>query len=152
MPKASAGLLLFRDTKGPVEVLLIHPGGPFWARKDEGAWMIPKGELDEGEAPLDAALREFSEETGGTVAGEFIPLPLLRQAGGKLVHAWAVRADFDPSRLSSTTFTMEWPPRSGLQQTFPEVDRAAWFTLEEARRKMLPSQQPLLDALERLLA
>ena len=152
MPKASAGLLLFRQRDARVEVLLVHPGGPFWSKKDTGAWMIPKGEINEGEEPLAAARREFQEETGGDPRGDAAPLPPLRQAGGKLVHAFAVRGDFDPATLSSNTFTMEWPPRSGRQASFPEVDRAAWMTLAEARRSILPSQRPLLDALEGLLA
>jgi predicted NUDIX family NTP pyrophosphohydrolase len=133
-------------------VLLIHPGGPLWSKKDEGAWMIPKGEINEGEEPLATARREFHEETGGEAGGEAVPLPPLRQAGGKLVYAFAIRGDFDPALLSSHPFTMEWPPRSGRQGSFPEVDRAAWLTLAEARRKMLPSQRPLLDALEQFLA
>jgi predicted NUDIX family NTP pyrophosphohydrolase len=152
VPKPSAGLLLFRQRDGGTEVLLVHPGGPFWAKKDEGAWMIPKGEINEGEAPLAAARREFQEETGGDPGGDAVPLPPLLQAGGKLVHAFAVRGDFDPATLCSNSFSMEWPPRSGRQASFPEVDRAAWLTLAEARRSILPSQRPLLDALERLLA
>ena len=151
MPKASAGLLLFRCVNGTPQVLLAHPGGPFWARKDDGAWMIPKGEIDVGEDPLAAAQREFTEETGGVASGDFIPLQPRRQAGGKLVHVWAVYGDFDPSRLTSNTFTMEWPPRSGKQKAFPEVDRAAWLTFTDARRKILDSQRGFLDELEQIL-
>ncbi|MCX8115364.1 MAG: NUDIX domain-containing protein [Burkholderiaceae bacterium] len=151
MPRQSAGLLLFREAHGAIEVLLVHPGGPFWARKDAGAWSIPKGEFDAGEEPLTAARREFEEETGQAVTGEFIALQPVRQPSGKIVHAWAVRADFDPARLRSNTFTIEWPPKSGRSREFPEVDRAAWFTLDEARKKIQPGQRPLLDQLEALL-
>jgi len=128
-------------------VLLIHPGGPFWAGKDAGAWSIPKGEFAEGEAPLAAAQREFQEELGVVPSGDFIPLQPVRQAGGKLVYAWAVRGDFDPSQLQSNTFFLEWPPKSGRQQSFPEVDRAEWFGIETAKTKILKSQTPLLDQL-----
>lgn len=152
MPTQSAGLLLFRGSAESVEVLLVHPGGPFWAKKDDGAWSIPKGEFDDDEEPLAAAIREFEEETGQPIAGELIPLEPIKQAGGKIVIAWAVCADFDPSRLRSNTFQMEWPPRSGLQKEFPEVDRAAWFGVTHARQKILNSQQPLLDDLIEKLA
>jgi predicted NUDIX family NTP pyrophosphohydrolase len=155
LPKKSAGLLLFRRAADAIEVLLVHPGGPFWAKKDEGAWSIPKGEFADGEDPLPAALREFEEETGKavreTAAGDFIPLQPQRQPGGKLVHAWALRGDFDPTQLRSNTFSIEWPPRSGRHQTWPEVDRASWFPLDAARKKILPGQVPLLDELERTL-
>ena len=147
MPKTSAGLLLFRTSAGFLEVLLAHPGGPFWARKDVGAWTLPKGEVCQGEDPLAAARREFQEEVGASIDGEFIPLEPVRQAGGKIVRAWAVRGDFDPARLVSNMFTLEFPPRSGKQQEFPEVDRAQWFTIDAARVKILPSQAPLLDRL-----
>jgi predicted NUDIX family NTP pyrophosphohydrolase len=145
--KKSAGLLLFRGSPDSIEVLLVHPGGPFWARKDDGVWSVPKGELSDDEEPLAAAQREFAEETGQPIAGEFIPLEPVKQAGGKLVFAWAVRGDFDPSQLRSNTFSMEWPRGSGQQRDFPEVDRAAWFDLETARRKILSGQSPLLDRL-----
>lgn len=148
MARTSAGLLLVRTGPAGLEVLLVHPGGPFWATKDDGAWSIPKGELDDGEAPLAAAIRETREELGVEIAGEFVALTPVRQAGGKTVHAWAVRAEFDPARLASQTFEMEWPPRSGRRQTFPEVDRAAWFTIDEAKRKILKGQVGLLDELE----
>lgn len=150
MPRQSAGLLLLRESRGALEVLLVHPGGPFWARKDDGAWSIPKGEFDAGEEPLAAARREFAEETGTTVAGEFIELQPVRQPSGKIVHAWAVRADFDPAQLRSNTFSIEWPPKSGQLREFPEVDRAAWFALDQARAKIQPGQLPLLDQLNRL--
>src|SRR5262249_14370087 len=122
MPRQSAGLLLFRNTSGALEVLLVHPGGPFWSRKDDGAWTIPKGEFAQADPPLQAALREFEEETGAAVTGPFLELQPRRQAGGKTIYAWAVRGDFDPTGLKSNTFTVEWPPRSGRVQTFPEID------------------------------
>ena len=149
--KASAGILLFRERAGRLEVLLTHPGGPYWAKKDAGAWTIPKGEIAEDEEPLAAARREFEEETGARVEGEPLPLTPRRQPGGKLVHAWAMRGDLDPTAVRSVTFTMEWPPRSGRQQAFPEVDRAGWFGLPDARGKILKGQAPFLDELERLL-
>lgn len=151
MPKQSAGLLLFRRIESPIEVLLVHPGGPFWARKDEGAWSIPKGEFAEGEDPLQAARREFEEETGRAISGDSLPLTPVRQAGGKVVYAWAIESDFNVSNLKSNTFSMEWPPRSGRHEEFPEVDRACWFSLAEARRKILKGQEPLLIELERKL-
>jgi predicted NUDIX family NTP pyrophosphohydrolase len=149
MPRKSAGLLLYRHQAGRLEVLLVHPGGPFWARKDEGAWSIPKGELAEDEDPLAAAIREVEEETGCVVTGAFRPLDPVKQPGGKTVLAWAVACDFDPATLKSNTFSMEWPPKSGNVQPFPEVDRAAWFDAEGARRKLLKGQLPLLDQLLR---
>lgn len=152
MPKQSAGLLLYRESAQGVQVLLVHPGGPFWAHKDDGAWSIPKGEFGDGEAPLAAARREFAEETGAGVEGEFIALAPVKLPSGKVVHAWAVRADFDPSQLRSNTFAHEWPPKSGRVQQFPEVDRAAWFSLEEARRKIQKGQAPLLERLRETLA
>jgi predicted NUDIX family NTP pyrophosphohydrolase len=138
---------LFRDSAGTLEVLLVHPGGPFWARKDAGAWSIPKGEFDDDEAPLDAARREFEEETGQSVSGDFIALKPVRQPSDKVVYAWAVRADFDPARLRSNTFPMEWPPKSGKVREFPEVDRATWLSVAEARAKIVKGQVPLLDQL-----
>lgn len=148
----SAGLLLFREASGGVEVLLIHPGGPFWKNKDDGAWSIPKGLCEPGEDLLVAARREFEEETGFSVPEEAIALAPLRQPGGKVVHAWAVRRDLDAAAARSNTFFMEWPPGSGRQMAFPEADRAEWFSLETARRKILKGQAPFLDQLERKLA
>ncbi len=151
MAKRTAGILMFREGSR-LEVLLVHPGGPFWAKKDEAAWTIPKGLIDEGEDPFDAARREFREETGGALAGEAIALEPLRQPSGKTLYAWAMRGDFDPGLLTSNTFTMEWPPKSGRQQEFPEVDRAAWFSIEDAGRKILKGQAALLSDLRRKLA
>jgi predicted NUDIX family NTP pyrophosphohydrolase len=148
----SAGLLIFRRGAGGLEVFLVHPGGPFWRKKNQGAWSIPKGGVADGEDPLAAAQRELLEETGFEVTGPFLALPSVRQAGGKVVKAWAVAADVDPDRQVSNTFTMEWPPRSGRQQTFPEVDRAAWFTVAEARERINAGQVPLLEALEATIA
>ncbi len=125
----------------------MHPGGPFWEKKDEGAWSIPKGEVGEEEDALTAARREFSEETGQTIGGTFTPLDPVRQAGGKLVYAWAVEGDVDVTAIRSNTVSIEWPPRSGRRREIPEIDRAAWFTLAEARRRILAAQQPLLDRL-----
>ena len=149
--KRSAGLLLYRGAPDRLEVLLVHPGGPFWAKKDAGAWSIPKGEIDAGEEPLAAARREFEEETGvAPPNGEAVALEPRRQAGGKLVMAWAVRGDLDPALIRSGTFSLEWPPRSGRQQEFPEVDRAGWFTLEQAREKILNGQVLFLNELARV--
>ncbi len=146
--KQSAGLLLFRGRVGALEVLLVHPGGPLWARKDEGAWSIPKGEVEENEDALAAARREVEEETGARPSGAFISLSPVRQTGGKIVHVWAVESDFDPASLKSNLFEMEWPPKSGNRRSFPEVDRAAWFDLETAGRKILPSQAIVLQQIE----
>lgn len=151
MARISAGLLLYRHTAGRLEVFLVHPGGPFWAKKDVGAWSIPKGEVEPGRDELAEARRELREETGVEVAGEFRPLKPVKQAGGKTVHAWAIEADCDPDRIVSNTFRLEWPPRSGKQQSFPEVDRAAWFDLPTARQKINPAQAALLDELETML-
>jgi predicted NUDIX family NTP pyrophosphohydrolase len=144
--KKAAGLLMFRRHGGQLEVLLAHPGGPLWARKDLGAWTIPKGEYTD-EDPLDAAQREFQEETGFTPSGPFLELSSIKQKSGKVVLAWAFEADWDPSLLRSNDFEMEWPKGSGQMQAFPEVERAEWFTIDEARRRMLPAQEPLLDRL-----
>lgn len=147
MPRRSAGVLLFRR-KGPdIEVLLAHPGGPFWKNKDDGAWSIPKGEYGEDEDPLAAAKREFAEETGLTPRGDFIPLGEIRQRGGKVVTAWAAEGDCDTSCVRSNTFSMPWPPGSGKLQEFPEIDRAEWFPVETARRKILIGQTGLLERL-----
>jgi predicted NUDIX family NTP pyrophosphohydrolase len=147
MRKASAGLLLYRHASSGLEVLLVHPGGPYWARKDMGAWSIPKGEIEPGEEALAAARREFEEETGASVDGEFLPLPSVKLRSGKVVHAWAIEADFDVAGLRSNLFSMEWPPRSGEQREFPEADRAEWLSIDAARVKIHPGQAPLLDHL-----
>jgi predicted NUDIX family NTP pyrophosphohydrolase len=148
MPRrTSAGILLFRRRELQLEVLLGHPGGPFWSKRDSGAWTIPKGELDPDEDPLTGAIREFEEETGYKPEGEFIELPSITQAGGKIVVAWAVQGDLDPSSVQSNTFPLEWPPRSGKVVQFPELDRAEWFLIAEARIRLLASQRPLLDSL-----
>jgi len=147
MPKQSAGLLMFRRGRGELQVLLVHPGGPFWKNKDLGAWTIPKGEHDAGEEALVAAAREFREETGIEPRGPFIALTPVKQAGGKLVAAWAFEGDGDAAAIRSNTFSLEWPRGSGRFQDFPEVDRAAWFSLDEARRKVLRGQVPLLEEL-----
>jgi predicted NUDIX family NTP pyrophosphohydrolase len=147
MSKTSAGLLLYRRTPAGLQVLLVHPGGPFWARKDLGAWSIPKGEVAAGEGPFTAARREFREETGFEASGPVVPLGHLRQPGGKTIHAWAMDSDVDPSQLRSNTFSMEWPKGSGRVRAFPEVDRAEWFDLAEARRRILAGQAGFLDLL-----
>src|SRR6185503_17460044 len=152
MPRRSAGLLMYRRSGAGLEVLLVHPGGPFWAKKDRGAWTIPKGEYAADEAPLAAARREFVEETGARPRGTFAPLGEIKQAGGKYVTAWAVEGDFDPADLVSVTFELEWPPRSGRANSYPEVDRAQWFAPDEARVRILPAQRPFIDRLEQLLA
>ena len=149
--KLSAGLLLYRLRAGAPEVLLVHPGGPFWARKDDGAWSIPKGEPGPDEALLAVAQRELFEETGLAVEGPFRPLEPVRQPGGKLVHAWAVAGDGAADASRSNTFTLEWPPRSGHMRQFPEVDRVAWFGLADARRKILKGQLGLIDQLQEML-
>jgi predicted NUDIX family NTP pyrophosphohydrolase len=146
----SAGILLFRPAGGAVEVLLVHPGGPFWAKKDEGAWSIPKGEVEEGEEPLASALRELEEELGtpfSLAPADLVGLGSVRQKGGKVVHCWAAAGEFDPDGLRSNTFTMEWPPRSGVEREFPEIDRAEWFVIERAKEKINPAQAELLDRL-----
>ena len=147
MPQRSAGILMYRREGGAVEVLLVHPGGPLWKNKDEGAWSIPKGLYEESEDALAAARREFEEETGATPVGEFIPLGEFRQSSAKIVSVWAVEGEFDVTKLTSNTFALEWPPKSGKINDFPEVDRAAWFSPNEARRKILKGQRSVLDAL-----
>lgn len=150
MAATSAGILLHRGADGVLEVLLVHPGGPYWAKKDEGAWSIPKGEIDEGEEPVACAMRELEEELGsniGLAEGDLTDLGSIRQKGGKTVLCWVAEGDFDPAELRSETFGMEWPPRSGAEREFPEVDRAEWFGLEEARGKINPAQVELLDRL-----
>jgi predicted NUDIX family NTP pyrophosphohydrolase len=150
--KRSAGILLYRLGGGGPEVLLVHPGGPFWARRDAGVWSIPKGEYEDGDDPLACALREFEEETGSTLPpGELVELDDVKQKGGKVVTAWAAEGDLDADAVRSNSFTMEWPPRSGRTAEFPEVDRAGWFGIDEAREKLNPAQAEFLDRLvERL--
>jgi predicted NUDIX family NTP pyrophosphohydrolase len=150
MAKQSAGLLVYRKRGGNIEVLLVHPGGPFWKNKDAAAWSIPKGEFAEGEEPLDVAKREFQEEIGEAIDGSFESLSPIKQRGGKTVYAWAIAADLDVSNVKSNTFTIEWPPRSGKQQEFAEVDRAEWFPLNVAAEKINKGQQDLLRQLQLL--
>ncbi len=147
MPKVSAGILVYRKRAAALELLLVHPGGPVWARRDAGAWTIPKGELDAGEAELAGARREFQEETGVTLPGPFVPLGEIRQKSGKVVRAWACAADLDTQVFRSNTFTLEWPPKSGQFRTYPEVDRADYFPLAAARLKINPAQVELLSRL-----
>jgi predicted NUDIX family NTP pyrophosphohydrolase len=148
MPKLSAGILLFRRRPAGIQVMLVHPGGPFWAKKDAGAWSIPKGLADEGEDLLAAAKREFLEETGAAVNGQFLDLGAHKQPSGKTIVAWAHEGDFDPASLKSNTFAIEWPPRSGRMAEFPEVDRAAWYSIDEALMKINKGQTPIIAALE----
>ena len=150
MPAKSAGVLAYRRTDGRLEVLLVHPGGPFWANKDDGAWSIPKGEFDAGENPEDAARREFAEELGVALSAPLRPLGEIRQRGGKRVEAFAAELDLDVEAITSNTFEIEWPPRSGKRQHFPEVDRAAWFDLATAREKINAAQRELVDRLAAL--
>lgn len=153
--KRSAGILLYRRQRDEVEFLLVHPGGPFWVKKDAGAWSIPKGQIEEEEEPRACAIRELEEELGPAASlepEELIGLGSIRQRAGKVVEAWAAEGEFDPADLDSNTFSMEWPPKSGSQQEFPEVDRAEWFDLETAREKILPAQAKLLDRLLEKLA
>ncbi len=148
MPKRSAAILLYRCGVSSLEVLAVHPGGPYWAKKDLGSWSLPKGEYEEGEAPLAAAVREFTEELGSPPPeGPRLDLGEVKLASGKLVTAWAIEGDFDVSRLKCETFEMEWPPRSGQVREFPEVDRAEWFTISSARSKLNPAQGAFLDQL-----
>lgn len=153
LAKESAGFLLYRRDNHKVEVLLVHPGGPFFKRRDDGVWSIPKGEIDAGEAPMDVARREFQEELGQPAPqAEMTSLGTVRQGSGKIVHAWAAPGDVDVEHIDSNQFEIEWPPRSGTMQKFPEIDRAQWFDLEAARRKILPAQQTFLDRLEKHLS
>jgi predicted NUDIX family NTP pyrophosphohydrolase len=151
MAKMSAGLVMYRKTRGRMEVFLVHPGGPFWAKKDLGAWSIPKGEHQADEEPMAAAKREFREETGIEPRGLLRPLKPVKQAGGKVVRAWAFEGDADPSAIRSNTFAMEWPPGSGREKTFPEVDRAAWFEMDDAKTRITEGQVGLLDELQATL-
>ena len=153
MAKTSAGLLMYRISDGDLQVLLVHPGGPLWKNKDEGVWTIPKGEVALGEDQIAAAMREFQEETGivpGGPGGALTPLGSIKQKSGKIVHAWAFEGDCDPDQITSNSFSMEWPPQSGRQQSFPEVDRAGFFTIDQAKQKINPAQIALLDALVKI--
>jgi predicted NUDIX family NTP pyrophosphohydrolase len=147
MPKRSAGILMYRQPLAGIELLLVHPGGPFWAKKDLAAWSIPKGEFLDPETPLNAARREFAEEIGQSVAGEFIALTPCKPKGGKVIYAFAVEADVDATKVESNLFEMEWPPHSGKMQSFPEVDRAAWFGIDDARTRLHKGQLPILEEL-----
>lgn len=151
MAKRSAGLLMYRQRNGQLEVFLVHPGGPFWAKKDMGAWSICKGEYAESELPLEAAKREFQEETGFTAQGSFLELGLVQQASGKIVSAWAFEGDCDPGKLISNRCQVEWPPRSGRMIEIPEVDRGGWFSIDAARERILKSQEPFLDRLSQMV-
>ena len=152
MAESSAGVLLFRRRGGSIELLLVHPGGPFWKNKDAGAWSIPKGEFTDSEPALEAARREFLEETGFAADGPFLPLTPLKQRSGKTIHAWAAEGDLDPAAVRSNTFSMEWPPKSGRKREFPEVDRAAWLAPEEAARRILSGQAPWIAELIAILS
>jgi predicted NUDIX family NTP pyrophosphohydrolase len=151
MPKRSAGILMYRTCNRKLELFLVHPGGPFWVRKDEGAWSIPKGEYCDDEDPFKAATREFQEETGFEAAGEMLELTAIKQQGGKIVRAWAVEGDCDATAIKSNTFSMEWPPRSGKSQEFSEIDKAEWFDVEQAREKILKGQVGLIEELQVIL-
>ncbi len=149
--KRSAGILVFRRKSNSVEYLLAHPGGPFYAKKDESSWSIPKGEIEGSEDPLEAAKREFNEETGIKLSGEFIELKVVKQSGGKLIHTWAIENNADVSKFKSNEFEIEWPPKSGKHAKFPEIDRLEWFNYDDARKKILKGQIPVLDELKNLL-
>jgi predicted NUDIX family NTP pyrophosphohydrolase len=151
MPKQSAGILLYRLTDGLLQVFLVHPGGPFFRNKDDGAWSIPKGEYTDGEEPLAAAQREFEEETGQLITGKFIKLQSVKQKSGKVVHAWAIEGDIDHENIVSNIFEIEWPPKSGKKTSFPEIDRADWFTVDTAKVKIIPAQMGLIEELEGLV-
>jgi predicted NUDIX family NTP pyrophosphohydrolase len=151
MKKTSAGILLYRFVEGEPGVFLVHPGGPFWEYKDEGSWSIPKGEFVQGENPLEAAQREFFEETGSEISGEFIELTPLKQPSGKVVYAWAVEGNIDAGSIKSNLFSMEWPPKSGKEREFPEVDRGGWFTIPRAQKKLMKGQVGFLEQLQKKL-
>ncbi|HEU4859401.1 MAG TPA: NUDIX domain-containing protein [Chitinophagaceae bacterium] len=148
MAQKSAGIVLYRLQNNSIEVFLVHPGGPYWSKKDEGAWSIPKGEFNDNEEPLAAAKREFQEETGIQISGEFIQLNPVKQKGGKMVYAWAVEGDIDPAKIKSNSFEIEWPPRSGRMKSFPEIDKAAWFHVSDAQKKIIEAQSALIKELE----
>lgn len=149
--KTSAGILLYRMAENGLEVFLVHPGGPYWAKKDEKAWSVPKGEFETGEDSLDAAKREFKEETGFDITGNFMELTPLRQPSGKVVYVWAVEGNIDATSIKSNMFSMEWPPRSGKEQDFPEVDKGGWFTIAQAQEKLLPGQRGFLEQLKKII-
>ena len=151
MGKISAGLVMYRVSEGELEVLLVHPGGPFWSKKDLGAWVIPKGEINPGEDQLAAAKREFEEETGFKPEGNFLPLGSVKHKAGKTVLAWAFKGDCDPGAIMSNTFRLEWPPKSGKSREFPEVDRATFFSVEQAREKILAAEFGLIERLKEIL-
>ena len=151
MEKKSAGILIYRQVNKQIEVMLVHPGGPFWAKKDLASWSIPKGEFEIGDDPLTAAIREVKEETGLQVKGDFMPLAAVRQKSGKIIYAWALEGDYNVDNITSNFFEMTWPPKSGKMKSFPEVDRAAWFDLEVAATKIVPGQVPLLQQLKELI-
>ena len=151
MAKQSAGIVAYRKAGGKYEILLVHPGGPYWAKKDLHSWSIPKGEFEAEEEPFEAAKREFREETGFEIEGKFIDLDPVKQAGGKIIHSWAVEAHIDTSRIKSNNFEMEWPPKSGNYKEFPEVDKAGWFSLKRAKEKIIRGQLPFLEQLEKKL-
>jgi len=151
MPQKSAGILLYKIENKILKIFLVHPGGPFWAKKDDGAWSIPKGEFDDGEDPLGAAKREFEEETGIKISGEFLELNPIKQKSGKIVYAWAVEGDVDVSKIKSNEFEIEWPPKSGKMKSFPEIDKAAWFNSNEARKKIIEAQSSLIRELETMI-
>jgi predicted NUDIX family NTP pyrophosphohydrolase len=148
MPQQSAGIVLYRIQNDRIEVFLVHPGGPYWSKKDDGAWSIPKGEFNESEEPLAAAKREFQEETGIKISGEFIQLNPIKQKAGKMVYAWAVEGDIDPAKVKSNSFEIEWPPRSGKMKSFPEIDKAAWFHVGDAQKKIIAAQSAFIKELE----
>lgn len=150
--KKSAGILLYKKQKGEVLFMLVHPGGPYWAKKDPGSWSLPKGEFEETEDPLKAAIREFREETGKLLTGDFIKLNPVKQNSSKVIYPWALEKDFDTDNIKSNLFEMEWPPRSGKLQSFPEIDKARWFTKDEAMIKIIPGQQQILNELITILA
>jgi predicted NUDIX family NTP pyrophosphohydrolase len=148
MANQSAGILLYRVKNKELQLFLVHPGGPFWQKKDIGAWSIPKGEFSENEDALTAAKREFDEETGSKISGDFIELTPVKQKAGKYIYAWAVMGDIDPATITSNLFSMEWPPKSGKRQQFPEVDKAGWFTVQVAKEKINPAQASLIEELQ----
>lgn len=152
MQKKSAGIILYRYRRKQAEVLLVHPGGPFWSNKDFGAWSIPKGEFEDDENPLDAAMREMEEETGIKISGKFIELSPVKQKSGKQVYAWAIRGNVNPAQIKSNEFELEWPPGSGKKKTFPEIDRAGWFTTMEAKERIVKGQSAFIEELERKLS